>query len=331
MNRERRSNTAESSVLFDAPGPRTRRMFTIGNVVAIIALVALLAWVVSALADKGQFTADKWLPFVQSDLWVFYFLPGLWATLKAALLAIVTANVFGILFGLGRLSSVAPIRWFCTTVVEFFRAVPVLVMMLAGYYLLSTSGIVNPTDAPYWGVVIGLTLYNGSVIAELVRSGVSSLPRGQREAALSLGLTESKALRIVELPQALIAMMPSMVSQLVVILKDTALGYMINYPELLRQARQAGTTYSNLLPALMVAAVVFIVINATLTWLAHKLAARLSSATSISTEFEEGTGPEQIAGDLGRLAGTPGGGTDEVDGPFGDVHHERRDVRRPGF
>ncbi len=271
---------AEPSVLFDAPGPKARRRILVINVLGALVVAGIGAWVILTLAERGQFTAAKWEPFLGGDLWVYYFLPGIWSTLKAALLAIVTSNVLGVLLGLGRLSHVAPIRWVCTAIVEFFRAVPVLVMMLFAYYMLSTSGIVDPTTAPYWGVVVGLTLYNGAVIAELVRSGVTSLPKGQREAALALGLSRGRSLRIVELPQALIAMMPSMVSQLVVILKDTALGYLINYPELLRQARQAGTTYSNLLPALIVAAIVFIAINYTLTWFAGVLATRLSGSSA---------------------------------------------------
>lgn len=271
---------AESSVLFDAPGPRARRNILVLNVIGTLVVAGIGAWVVWSLAGKGQFTVAKWESFLTADLWVYYFLPGIWSTLKAALLAIVTSNVLGIALGLGRLSTLAPVRWVSTAIVEFFRAVPVLVMMLFAYYMLSTSGLVDPTTAPFWGVVVGLTLYNGAVIAELVRSGVSGLPRGQREAALALGLSRGKSLRIVELPQALIAMMPSMVSQLVVILKDTALGYLINYPELLRQARLAGTSYSNLLPGLIVAGIVFIVINYSLTWFAGVLAKRLSGSTA---------------------------------------------------
>lgn len=320
------SKPSESDVLFDAPGPRTRRAMLIGNVVATLAVLAIVAWGVSILVERGQFTADKWRPFVQGDIWQYYLVPGLISTLKAALVAIVTSNVVGILLGLGRLSHSAVVRWVCTTIVEFFRAVPVLVMMLFGYYALATSGLVPSDQAPYLGVILGLTLYNGAVIAELVRSGVTSLPAGQREAALALGLSRGRSLRIIELPQALIAMMPSMVSQLVVILKDTALGYLITYPELLLQARQAGTAYSNLLPSLMVAAVVFIVVNYSLTWLAQLLARRLSSSTALGTADDEGTDPGDMAQNVGSLAAVPGG----ADGQTGERLLRQRSRRRPG-
>ncbi|WP_043500048.1 amino acid ABC transporter permease [Georgenia sp. SUBG003] len=278
-----------SSVLFDAPGPRTRRRIALVNVVGAVIVLGVLAWVIWGLAQKGQLTAAKWNPFLTESVWADYLLVGLWNTLRAAAVSIVTANVFGLLFGLGRLSHSRIVRGVCGTVVEFFRAVPVLIMMIFFWQLFSYVPGPWSAEPPFYGVVFGLTLYNGSVIAELVRSGVHNLPRGQREAALAIGLTRSKSLRLVEVPQALIAMMPSMVSQLVVILKDTALGYIITYSELLRSARLVGSTFANYVPALIVAAVIFIVINYTLTWTAELLARRLSRRTAGGTRPAEPT------------------------------------------
>ncbi|WP_127130802.1 amino acid ABC transporter permease [Georgenia sp. SYP-B2076] len=273
-----------SSGLFDIPGPRARRRIAVLNVVGALLALGVLAWVVLALHGKGQLTAAKWQPFLTATIWQDYFLPGLWNTLKAAAVAIVTSNVFGLIFGLGRLSDLAAVRWVSSAIVEFFRAVPVLIMMIFFWNLFSFGGLVPPSEAPFYGVVVGLTLYNGSVIAELVRSGVHNLPRGQREAALAIGLTRGQCLRLVEVPQALIAMMPSMISQLVVILKDTGLGYIITYTELLRQARLVGTSNANLLPALIVAAVIFILINYTLSKVAERVARRLDRRTAGRTQ-----------------------------------------------
>lgn len=272
-----------SIVLFDAPGPRTRRRILLVNVVGTLIVLGVLGWVIWALAGKGQLTAAKWSPFLTESVWVDYLLVGLWNTLRAAAISIVTANVFGLIFGLGRLSQLRTVRVLSGIVVEFFRAVPVLIMMIFFWLLFSYSGVVPSAQAPFFGVVVGLTLYNGSVIAELVRSGVQNLPRGQREAGLAIGLTPGKSLRLVEVPQALIAMLPSMISQLVVILKDTALGYIITYSELLRSARLVGSTFANYVPALIVAAVIFIVINYTLTWFAERVAQRLSKRTAGET------------------------------------------------
>ena len=164
------------------------------------------------------------------------------------------------------------------TIVEFFRAVPVLLMMIFFYLGLGQLQILDPSDVPLVAVVLGLTFYNGSVFAELVRSGVHGLPRGQREAALAVGLRDGQSLRLVEVPQALIAMLPAIASQLVVILKDTALGLIVTYPELLDAARRFGSGNGNILQALVVAALIFIVINYGLTRLADLLAGRVGNA-----------------------------------------------------
>lgn len=273
-------------VLFDVPGPRARRRMVIVNVVAVLAVAGLGAWALLLLAGKGQLDADLWLPFLESGTWTNYLLPGLLDTIRAAALAIVASAVFGLVFGLGRLSGSRAVRGVAGTVVEFFRAVPVLLMMIFFYAGISRLGVVEPRDVPLLAVVLGLTLYNGSVFAELVRSGVHNLPHGQREAALAVGLRPSQSLRLVEVPQALIAMLPAIASQLVVILKDTALGAIITYPELLDVSRRFGSGNGNILQALLIAALVFIAINYGLTSLAQRLASRVGRLTAGTAKAE---------------------------------------------
>ncbi|MDO5701204.1 MAG: amino acid ABC transporter permease [Bowdeniella nasicola] len=274
--------------LFDVPGPRGRRTLAIINALGLAIILAITGIIVWILVAKGQLSTARWTPFLTSSVWSNYLIPGLVATLKAAGIAIVTSNALGILLGVGRLSAIAPIRWVSGIIVEFFRAVPVLVMMIFFYFALShlalSSESFDSQHAPFLGVVLGLTLYNGSVIAELVRSGVHNLPAGQREAGLAIGLRHSQLLRSVLLPQALVSMMPAMVSQLVVILKDTALGFIIAYPELLRQARLVGTSQGNLLASLIVAALMFIVVNTALSYAADVLSRRLSARTGGQSE-----------------------------------------------
>jgi glutamate transport system permease protein len=168
------------------------------------------------------------------------------------------------------------VRWFCGVVVEFFRAVPVLLMMYFAFRLYTVNNLFGVNFNSFYAVVTGLTLYNGSVIAELVRSGVHQLPKGQAEAGLSVGLTPTQTLRSIQLPQALTAMLPALVGQLVVILKDSALGTAITYPELLQQARDLGTAYGNVIPAYVLAAVLFILINYGLTVLAGRVERRIN-------------------------------------------------------
>lgn len=289
------------NVLFDAPGPRARRRHLLLTVIGLLLGVAGLWLVLRKMNEANQLEPYMWEVFVDDpEVWTAYLLPGLWGTLKAAALSIVFAGVFGLFFGMGRLSTVAWVRWVCSVVVEFFRSVPVLLMMVFFYFgYFARSDLVSAETAPLAAVVLALTLYNGSVIAELVRSGVHSLPKGQSEAGLSIGLTPGQTLRSIQLPQALTAMLPALISQFVVILKDTALGYIITYPELLNAAKTLGSAYANTVPAYIVAAVMFIVINYALTKLAayveHRLKARRRGGGAAVAAGPEGAGPMEGA------------------------------------
>jgi glutamate transport system permease protein len=236
----------------------------------------MVVWAILArLAEKGQLTAAKWRPFLTGDLWKTYVLPGIAGTLTAAALSIVFAGILGFALGVGRLSPTRAVRWPCAVIVEFFRAVPVLIMMIFAYFLFALYDVFPSKQLALAGVVTGLTLYNGAVIAEIVRSGVGSLPRGQSEAAAALGLSWGQTMRSILLPQAITSMLPVLVSQLVVVLKDTAIGYQITFLEMVRQGTVIGSTYGNYVPALIVIAVLMIALNFTLSAAAHWLERRL--------------------------------------------------------
>ncbi len=222
-----------ASILFDAPGPKARARQRVIAVIGGLVMLAFVAFALWKLWEKGNLEPAKWTPFLTGEIWTAYLIPGLLNTLKAAAISIVLAGIFGVIFGMGRLSPNKAIRWVSTIVVEFFRSVPVLVMMIAAFSLYAFQVKMDPDYTPLAAVVTGLTLYNGSVVAELLRSGVGSLPKGQAEAGLSIGLTGGQTLRSIQLPQAVTAMLPALVSQLVVVLKDTAIGTIITYPELL--------------------------------------------------------------------------------------------------
>ena len=264
------------TLLFDAPGPRARRRYAVLTAFGILLAIATLGAILWKLSAQGQLSADMWKPLVDPEVWTSYVFPGLVNTLKAAIVSIVAAIAFGIVFGLGRLSHNGAVRWVSGIIVEFFRAVPVLLMMYFLFQLFAYNNVFVASLNSFMAVVIALTLYNGSVIAELVRSGVHGLPSGQREAGLSIGLTPAQTLRSIQLPQALTAMLPALVSQVVVILKDSALGTAITYPELLQSMRDMGTAYATVLPAYLLAAVIFIGLNFGLTTVAGRVERRLN-------------------------------------------------------
>ena len=278
------------AVLFDAPGPRARARHRVLAVLGGLVLLAILAFVIVRMLDlpeppvrprNNQLVVEKWAPFLTASAWVNYLLPGLLGTVLAAVVSVVLSLIFGMLLGIGRLVQVRWVRWVCGGFVEFFRSVPVLMMMLFAYQFALRGLGITGAILPFIGVVAGLTFYNSCVIAELVRSGVNSLPNGQKEAGLAIGLTPMATLTTILLPQAITAMLPSMLSQLVVILKDSALGYMISYGELLRSGVNLSTAFANLIPTLIVLAAMYIVINSLLTGAAGKVQARLRRAPQV--------------------------------------------------
>jgi glutamate transport system permease protein len=272
--------SAEATVLFDAPGPRAKRVYAVVGMISIGVLALLLYLVYRGLSspENNQFTAAKWAVFLEAETWTAYLIPGILATLRAAALAVVLAAILGILLGMGRLSELRALRVVCGVFVEFFRAVPVLMMMLFFYYLGLYALGISGDNLSLFGVVAGLTFYNASVIAELIRSGVGSLPRGQREAGLAIGLSPTQTLMTILLPQAITLMLPSIISQLVVILKDSALGYIISYSELIRAGQNLSSNVGNLIPTLIVIAVLFILMNYGLTRVARLLEQRLQAS-----------------------------------------------------
>lgn len=255
-----------SSVLYDHPGPRARRRNAILTVLFGVALAALLWVVYDRFNERDQWAAAKWEPLVDGRVWAEFLIPGLLGTVQAAATAMVLALAFGLVFAMGRLSE----RWWVSApagaVVEFFRAVPLLLMIFFVFYGLPWL-IQRPVSA-FWAVVVGLTLYNGSVLAEAFRAGVLAVPRGQSEAAYALGMRKNQVMQLILVPQAVRAMLPVIVSQLVVLLKDTALGYIIAYPELLQRINEVNANFANVVPTALVGAAVYIGINAALTVLA---------------------------------------------------------------
>jgi glutamate transport system permease protein len=255
---------SSEAVLYDHPGPRAKVRNAILTVVFGVLILALLWWVYSQFDEKGQWDGYLWEPFLQASIWEDFILPGLWGTLKAAATGMVLALVFGLVFSVGRLSEHRWVSVPAGAIVEFFRAVPLLLMIF--FISFGVPFLIERPVPPFWSVVVGLTLYNGSVLAEAFRAGVKAVPRGQSEAAYALGMRKNGVMREILVPQAARAMLPVIVSQLVVLLKDTALGYIVSYPELLQLGVNVlSANYGNVVQAAMVAAVIYIVINSLLT------------------------------------------------------------------
>jgi glutamate transport system permease protein len=265
---------SQATVLYDVPGPRARRrnrLLTVMFTVAFAAVAAVLAW---KLGQKGQWAAQKWKPFLRADIWTRHIIPGVEGTLKAAAIAAVLALAFGIIFGIARLSRHWWIRRPAGAVVELFRTIPLLLLIFFASY--APGALTNFTWNPnaLQAVVFGLTMYNGSVLAEVVRAGINAIPKGQSEAGYAIGLRRGQLMTLILVPQAITAMMPAIVSQLVVLLKDTALGTIIAYDNLTSNLSVLQNLYTNAIPAAIVIAGVYILINLGLGSIATQLERR---------------------------------------------------------
>ncbi|MEV7277295.1 amino acid ABC transporter permease [Streptomyces sp. NPDC093111] len=259
---------AASTALYDIPGPRTRKRHLIYGLISTVVILGLAAWVLYLLFDTGQFTATKWAPFTYKGIQELL-LRGLGNTLKAFAYASVLSLALGAVLATGRLSEHRVFRWTCTVLVEFFRAMPVLVMIFFIFVALK----VQPLPA----LVAGLALYNGSVLAEVFRTGIHAVARGQREAAYALGMRKTQVMTYVLAPQALRAMLPAIISQLVVALKDTSLGYLITYEEFLHAGKLIASNLDYdlpFIPVVMVISPIYIGMCMLLSWFATWVARR---------------------------------------------------------
>jgi glutamate transport system permease protein len=262
-----------SSVLFDNPGPRARRRHQLATALSLLIFLLIAAWVGSRLYQTGSLTPEVFNGTFQNRN-VEYLLGGLASTLQAAVLAIASAILFGLVFALGRLSDHTLLRWVSGAVVEFFRAVP-LVLLIIGIWF-AYKDIIGSLGS----LVAALTLYNGAVLAEVFRAGITAVPSGQSAAALAIGMRKVQVLRFVLVPQAVKFMLPSIISQCTVILKDTSLGYLILYAEAVRRAKDiARFVDQGAVLTYVTVAIVFVLLNYALTKLAEHLEHRLSTRT----------------------------------------------------
>ncbi|TFV47521.1 amino acid ABC transporter permease [Blastococcus sp. TF02A_35] len=286
-----------ASVLFDVPGPRGRRRQRIGSALGalvVLALVALAAW---RLGANGQLDPSRWAILFDARTNVPQrLLEALLNTLEVAAVGMVAATVLGAFLAIGRLSEHAWVRVPVAAVIEFFRAVPLLVLILFCFLFLPRLGI---SISAFGALALGLTLYNMAVLAEIIRAGILSVDRGQSEAAYAVGMRKWQVMSFILVPQAVRRMLPVLIAQLVVLLKDSSLGFIVGYLELLRTARslvetlnfQFGPIYTFQL--YVAAAVIYIVVNLLLSWLARVVERRTRRDTKAA-----GTKDQELPADV---------------------------------
>jgi len=265
------------SVLYDAPGPKTRRRSLIASIAGGIVILGVLVWIYLTLAaprvnangavTPGMFDPSRTDILAEPALWRA-FGNGVVNTLRMAAVAAALAVLVGILFSFARTARSSWIRVPTAIVLEFFRGLPVLLMIFFVFLVFSVGS--------YWAGVVGLAVYNGAIIGEALRAGIASLPRGQREAGLAIGLSPTQTRMQIEFPQAFRQMLPIIIAQLVVLLKDTSLAYVVSYEEISRTIRILQNFYGSryLFTLFAVGLVIYLCLNLSLSWVARFIARR---------------------------------------------------------
>ncbi len=277
-----------STVLFDTPGPQAARRHRLYTWVSAIVLTAILAAIVWKLYAEGEFEAELWEDLAQPNIWNAIG-DGLVTTLSVSAVSIVLSVVFGAVFAVARLSDHAWVRFPAIVVVEFFRAVPLILLILFLY--IAYTGLER-----YWALVLALMLYNGSVLAEVFRAGINAVPKGQSEASYAIGMRKNQVMRLVLLPQAVTIMLPAIISQCVIVLKDSALGLIIGFQDLTAQGRLIAEFVDHTIVPLLIVALIYIALNYALSrlavWLERRFANRgRSSAGKIAAEHDPDLNP----------------------------------------
>jgi len=267
-----------SSVLYDAPGPKARARSRVISVVGVIIIIAGMTWLILALGapkpsangaiQPGMWDPTRWDALLDVEVWRTLG-RGALATLTMAGVAAFFALILGVVFSFLRAADHAAIRVPTTIVLEFVRGMPVLLMMLFILLVFSTGS--------FWAGVAALSVYNGAIIGEALRAGINSLPRGQREAGLAIGLTPIATRFRIEFPQAFRQMLPIIIAQLVVLLKDTSLAFVVGYEELLRSGLYTMTNFFGQryqFSFFLIVLVIYLAMNLSLSWLARVIARR---------------------------------------------------------
>ncbi|GGX32750.1 amino acid ABC transporter permease [Streptomyces noursei] len=304
-----------ASVLYDVPGPKAKARNRVYSVIGALAVLGLIAFAFLRLDAKGQLDPEVWRIFNYAGVRTSI-RDGVLTTLQVFAVAAVLSLVLGLLLTVARLSDHKPIRWLATGFIELFRAVPLLITIYALWVILLTNrdalGLTG-SQPQFWALVAGLTVYNGSVQAEVLRAGINAVPKGQKEAAYALGLSKTQVMTTVLIPQAVRAMLPTIISQLVVTLKDTSLGYIITFEELLYTARLMSTNIivngnDTYIPVIIVIGSIYVAMCLALSALATWIERRGRRAR---TGIRVGAAAEPVAAaDAAESAEAPAGAKD---------------------
>ena len=243
--------------LYEPPGPKTRRLTAIGTALSAAALSVLAFFAVRQFYINDQLNPKYWSIFLRWTTWRFLG-QGLIGTLEAAAMAGLITFCLGFTLMLGRISKNRILQVLAAIIIDFCRGVPTLLFIYFFFLVVPQFGI---RLAAFWKVSLPVAISACGVVAEVFRSGVNAVPKGQKEAAYSLGMRDRSVFLKVVFPQAIRFVTPALISEMVIVVKDTTFAYVVNFPDLMQNAKVLISNYDALLSVYLVTALIYIVIN----------------------------------------------------------------------
>ena len=267
------ANVTIRDALYEAPGPKTKKRIVIFTAVSLVALAALIFFIIRQFYITGQLNEKYWSLFTRFTTWKFL-AEGLVGTLQVALVSSVVAFVIAFLLMVGRINRNKIVSWISTALIELSRGIPTLLFIYFFFLVAPQLGLKLPT---FWKISLPVALSAAGVVAEVLRSGVNAVPKGQTEAAVALGMRSVTVFTKIVFPQAFRYVIPSLISELVIVLKDTTFAYVVSYADLMQNARVLISNYDALLSVYLVVALIYILINYLLNQASVAVAKRLKA------------------------------------------------------
>lgn len=268
-------NSADVSIrdfLYEKPGPRMKKIIIVVTLISMIVLLGLLYRVFALFQENGQLDAKYWAFFGKATTWKFIG-NGVAGTIKVSLIAGALSFVLGMIFMIGRISNIKSLQAICIALIEFTRGVPTLLFIYFFFLVAPQIGINLPS---FWKITLPVAISASGVVAEVLRSGVNAVPKGQSEAALSLGMMPYNVFIKIVFPQSLRYIIPSLIAELVIVVKDTTFAYVVSFPDLMQNAKVLISNYDALVSVYLVVALIYILIN----YILNKISAALARQKS---------------------------------------------------
>ena len=204
-----------------------------------------------------------------------FILKGFWVTLKVAGISILLSFILGAILGIFRFANIPIIAQISAVFVEVIRNLPLLLIIFFVYFALPEVGIKLSIT---WSAILALTIFESAMLAEIIRSGLNSVHKGQMEAGRSSGLSYIQTLWYIILPQGVRRMVPPIVSQFISLLKDTSLAVVIALPEMMHNAQVINAQNINyIIPVFILVSIIYFIVNFALSLVAHRLELNVSN------------------------------------------------------